>query len=101
MLYPGAPIGHDGPVSSIRLEQAREGVEDYEYLYLLRERMNRARAAHRDVTQAARALDEAARLVPIPNAGGCYATRLLPDPEAVYRVRHALADAIEGLSEQP
>ncbi|MBN2294323.1 MAG: DUF4091 domain-containing protein, partial [Pirellulales bacterium] len=33
LLYPGKPIGHDGVVSSIRLEQAREGVEDYEYLY--------------------------------------------------------------------
>ncbi len=37
LLYPGQPIGHAGPVSSIRLEQAREGVEDYEYLLPLEE----------------------------------------------------------------
>ena len=29
LMYPGRPIGHDGPVSSIRMEQAREGLEDY------------------------------------------------------------------------
>ena len=39
LLYPGKPIGHEGPVSSIRLEQAREGVEDYEYLVMLRARV--------------------------------------------------------------
>jgi hypothetical protein len=32
LLYPGAAVGHEGIISSIRFEQAREGVEDYEYL---------------------------------------------------------------------
>jgi len=100
LLYPGMPIGEAGPVSSIRLEQAREGVEDYEYLHRLRDRVDREKAEHRECPAAQRALDEAGRLVPIPNAGGRYSTKILPDPEAVYRVRWALAEAIEALSDR-
>ena len=37
LVYPGAPYGLDTPVSSIRLETAREGIEDYEYLCMLEE----------------------------------------------------------------
>jgi len=35
LFYPGAKVGVDGPVSSIRLEMLRDGLEDYEYLWLL------------------------------------------------------------------
>ncbi len=34
MMYPGVPCGINGPVSSIRLKNVRESMEDYEYLYL-------------------------------------------------------------------
>lgn len=97
LAYPGAPIGHDGPVTSVRLEQAREGVEDYEYLHLLRSLVEEARAAGRDTTQAQAALALAADLVDIPNAGGRYSTRILTDPDALFRIKQALAEAIEGL----
>ena len=43
------------------------------------------------------ALAEARGLVTIPNAGGRYSTRILPDPDAVLRVKEVLARAIEGL----
>ena len=36
------------------------------------------------------ALESAARLVPIPNAGGRYSTKILPDPNALYRAREAV-----------
>ncbi len=98
LLYPGAPIGHRGPVSSLRFEQAREGVEDYEYLYLLRALVAEAKSAGRDTAEAERALREAAELVTIPNAGGLQSTKILPDPKAVYRVRESLAQAIEQLT---
>ena len=97
LIYPGKPIGHDGPVSSIRLEQAREGVEDYEYLYMLRDRMAKAKATGKDTTAAESAMKQAAGLVPIPNPGGCRSAETLPDPEAVLRIKRALAEAIEGL----
>jgi len=100
LLYPGKPIGAAGPVSSIRLEQAREGVEDYEYLHLLRDLVDREKAAHRECPAAQRALEGARLLVPIPNAGGRYSTKILPDPDAVYRVRQALGEAIESLSDR-
>jgi hypothetical protein len=98
LAYPGAPIGHDGPVSSVRLEQAREGVEDYEYLHLLARLIEDARAAGRNTALAERTLEEAAALVAIPNAGGRYSSRILPGPDAVLEVRAALARAIESLS---
>lgn len=33
-MYPGAPCGKDGPISSIRLKNLRESMEDYEYFCL-------------------------------------------------------------------
>jgi hypothetical protein len=32
LVYPGKPAGVDGPVSSIRLENIRDGIEDHAYL---------------------------------------------------------------------
>ena len=43
------------------------------------------------------ALQSAAQLIDIPNAGGCQSTKILPDPERLYRVRRELATAIELL----
>jgi hypothetical protein len=34
LVYPGLPCGIDGPISSIRLKNLRESMEDYEYLHL-------------------------------------------------------------------
>ncbi|MDY0168836.1 MAG: DUF4091 domain-containing protein [Thermoguttaceae bacterium] len=97
LIYPGKPIGYDGLVSSIRLEQAREGVEDYEYLHKLRHLIDRAKAAGRDVTAAQAAMEQAAALVDIPNAGGRYSSKILPDPQRLYSIRIGLAEAIEKL----
>ena len=99
LAYPGAPIGHDGPVSSVRLEQAREGCEDYEYLYLLRDLTAKARAAGKDTAAGEKALSLAAGLVQIPNAGGRYSTKILPDPDRVFVVKEAVAGAIEALAQ--
>jgi hypothetical protein len=97
LIYPGHPVGCDGPLSSIRLEQAREGVEDYEYLYLLRQLTQKAKAAGKDVAAAAAALSRADRLVTIPNAGGCYSSKILAEPEEIYRLKEEVGTAIEGL----
>jgi len=37
-------------------------------------------------------------LVDIPNAGGRFSSRILPDPDAVLRVKEAVARAIEDLN---
>lgn len=100
LLYPGAAIGHDGLVSSIRFEQAREGVEDYEYLYLLKQLISKTKAAGQDASLGERVMAQAAELVEIPNAGGRYSTKILPDPDALYRVRRQLAEAIETMGKR-
>ena len=97
LAYPGSPAGRAGPVSTVRLEQAREGMEDYEYLYLLRERIRAAKAAGRATAEAEKVLADAAAMVPIPNAGGRYSTKILPDPDAVLSLKERLARAIEAL----
>ncbi len=40
LSYPGRPYGIDGPVSSMRLENIRDGIEDYDYLCMLEERLS-------------------------------------------------------------
>jgi len=111
LIYPGGPVGVAGPVSSVRLEQAREGVEDYEYLATLAQRVQawkavdaaarftaqQAQARRKRLEQAEAALKQASELVSIPNSGGRYSTKLLPDPDAVFRVKQALGEAIEAL----
>ena len=60
LLYPGAKVGFDGPVASIRLKLVREGLEDVEYLRLLEDREGRdaVRALTRQVVYG---LDEYSR----------------------------------------
>ena len=68
-------------MTSIRLEQAREGCEDYEYLYLLRESIARGEAGGpRRCRRPSSVLAQAQQLVTIPNAGGLQSTHILPDP---------------------
>jgi outer membrane protein assembly factor BamB len=50
--------GPDGPVSSKRWEAAREGIEDYALLFLLRQRLERAAARGVDVSEVKRLLAE-------------------------------------------
>jgi len=42
LLYPGIDAGVEGFITSIRLKQIREGLEDYEYLTILAQRRGRA-----------------------------------------------------------
>ena len=79
LLYPGAPVGVAGPVTTIRLEAARDGVEDYEYLQLLKARSGDP--------EAARLLAEFGALIDIPNAGGRFSTKILPDPMRLAALR--------------
>lgn len=53
LLYPGTEAGFDGPVSSIRFKNIREGMEDYEYFALLEKAIGRE-AVEREVLSVAR-----------------------------------------------
>jgi len=90
LLYPGAPTGVQGPVTTVRLEAARDGVEDYEYLMLLKR--------HADNPQADALLKEFAALVEIPNAGGRFSTRILPDPTRLAALRLRAGALLEQLT---
>ncbi len=79
LLYPGTPIGVTGPVTTVRMEAARDGVEDYEYLKLLK--------ARTDDPEAARVLADFGALIDIPNAGGRFSTKILPEPMKLAALR--------------
>ncbi len=49
LMYPGP----DGPVDSIRLEVLRDGIEDYEYLYLLQQLVTRVKGTPNAMADAA------------------------------------------------
>ena len=46
LTYPGRPYDIDGPVGSIRLENIRDGIEDYDYLCMLEEQLESAASAY-------------------------------------------------------
>jgi len=98
LAYPGKPVGVDGPASTIRLEQIRQGLQDYEALTLLAELAAKAKQAGRLVPAAEHALALARDLVTIPNAGGLRSTEILPDPDRIPAVREAVNAALVHLT---
>jgi len=83
----------DGPVSSIRWEMLREGLEDFEYFQLLRDRIDLARKTGRDPA----ALKRHERLLEIPPAIITDKTHFTHDPRPLYTQRDRIAGAIEAL----
>jgi hypothetical protein len=82
----------DGPVDSIRWEMLRDGVEDYEYMAILRrllaERGDRLPAAEREA---------AAKLLEVPEEITKDMTTFARDPAPIERRREEVARAIERL----
>lgn len=97
LSYPPVDKNYKEPVSTIRLEQVREGIEDYEYLVLLDRLVAEARGKGMDVSQASRILERARALVSIPNKGGLRSLSLLPRPSKVAEIRRAMGEEIERL----
>ena len=77
LFYPGKPLGIDGPVSSLRLEVIRDGLEDFDYLTLADRFLGKERTDH-FVNQVARTLRDYTH-----------------DPVALEKVRQELGDALE------
>jgi len=77
LIYPGRDFE---PLSSVRLETVRDGIEDYEYLWLLRE------------------LDPANPLLQVGEDISQDYTHFSKDPGAMLRRREAVAGAIEGFA---
>jgi hypothetical protein len=81
------------PVSSIRWEMLREGVEDYEYLYLLGDLLKANRAK-----LPADAVKRYDALLEVPASITTDLTTFTTDPSPIYERRAAIAAAIEALS---
>ena len=81
------------PVSSIRWEMLREGVEDYEYLVLLRQMIERRRAE-----LAPAEIRRLEALLNVPESITADMTTFTTDPAPIYSRRRAVAEAIEQLN---
>ena len=98
IIYPGKPIGEDGLIGSIRLKQVREGAEDYEYLSMLGNLIEKADPANPALTDS-----------PTSSSAGTgsrqysllYGEVFNKDPEKspddILRVREQVAESIEKL----
>ena len=97
LTYPGQPVGVEGPVNSIRFEEIREGIEDYEYFCILNGLIAEGRKKGLPVAAAEQALSQVVSLVTMPNHGGIRSTELMPNPDAIPAVRAAVAREIIAL----
>jgi hypothetical protein len=83
----------EGPVSSIRWEMLREGLEDYEFLWLLRDLLTKKRGS-----LSAEDLKRFESLLEVPASISKDMTTFTTDPGPIYARRTAIAEAIERLS---
>ncbi len=82
------------PVSSIRWEMLREGIEDWEYLYLLRELVNKRRDS-----LPPEQVKQYEALLEVPESITKDMTTFTTDPAPIYARRAKIAEAIEKLKE--
>ncbi len=83
-----------GPVDSIRWEMLRDGIEDYEYLAMLRRAL-----ANKNIAPARRATLE--KLLIVPNEISKDATTFTRDPAPIESRRAELAAALSSLAAKP
>lgn len=82
----------DGPVDSIRWEQLRDGIEDYEYLCILKQRL-----AARKSTLSPEAYDKYSGLLVVPESITRSLTEFAQDGAPIEAQRRLIAGAIEAL----
>ena len=87
---------HQGPVSSIRWEMLREGMEDYEYFWLLRDAVQKAQK-NRKLSSL---IKEANSLLNVPETIVRSMTEYTSTPESIYNHRQKLANMIIRLQKE-
>ena len=100
VIYPGKPIGQEGLIGSIRLKQVREGAEDYEYLTILGNLIEKADSRDPFLQTSRESLQKALELVSIPCSMGRYSTKILKSPDDISAAREDIAKSIEALSQE-
>ncbi|MFO7974733.1 MAG: DUF4091 domain-containing protein [Candidatus Hydrogenedentota bacterium] len=93
--------GPDGvPIPTIRLENFRDGLEDYAYVEILEERLAGKRAAWQTPTEGQKQiLEQAEAALAVPEALVKSMTEYSRDPAVLYTYRSHLADTIEALGD--
>jgi hypothetical protein len=98
LFYPGP----EGLLSSVRLENTRDGVEDWESHYVLRDYVEALRAKTAQDTdlaaQAAPLLKQADALLAVPDAVCRDFTHWTWEPEVLLAARQTLGDTIEAMT---
>ncbi len=95
LVYPGAD---KNPLSSIRLEVIRDGIEDYEYLALLSRLVEKAKKLPRAQRPKAELLARAEELCVVPEGISRTITDYTKEPEVLFQRRREVADALEALT---
>lgn len=93
MFYPG----ESGPVASIRTEAFSDGMEDYEYLWLLDQQVERVKklpASRQPKAELAAAL----KLLPVGSEVATSLAEYTKDTSTLLRYRRQVAEAIEKLA---
>ena len=98
LVYPPPPDKPGKIVESVRFAQAREGVEDFEYFYLLTNLIEQAKKSGKDTLKAEAALAAVKEMIDCPSPIGRYSSKILPNPNKLYEVRRQVADAIESFN---
>ncbi|MCP5525256.1 MAG: DUF4091 domain-containing protein [Verrucomicrobiales bacterium] len=88
----------DAPISSIRWENLRDGMEDYEYFWLLDQEIKRVAALPRDSLELV--LAEARGLLVVPEEVSKDLTHFTTDPRTILAHRDKIARMIETLTKQ-
>jgi hypothetical protein len=83
----------DAPINSIRWENLRDGMEDYEYFWLLQQEVSRVEALNRE----ADSIREAKRLLIVPEEISKDLTHFTTDPRPLLGHRDQVARMIERL----
>lgn len=88
----------DAPISSIRWENLRDGMEDYEYFWLLDQEVKRVASLQRESLEPL--LDEARALLVVPEDVSKDLTHFTTDPRTILAHRDKIARMIETLVKQ-
>lgn len=96
LLYPGKELGINGPVATIRIEAIREGMEDYEYLWSIEDRMRSAAAS-----LGLASFDVDAAMKPYYDRLYKSVSSYNERPEELLQVRREIAEQIVALEQDP
>ncbi|MCP4641035.1 MAG: DUF4091 domain-containing protein [bacterium] len=95
LVWPGPDMT---PYPSTRLENVRDGIEDYEYLALLARSLQRVRALPEGKRPSDEVLHEGEALAKVPESISQSMTEFAKDPNVLLERRKAVGDMIEVLA---